>query len=212
MPRTRRDLPMPGSPEMSTTRPSPALARAHRRNSSSISSSRPTSGVNADPRNASNRLSTTLGRNTCQARTGAADALHLDRTEIAILEQIADQPAGARGDDYRVRLRQGLQPGGEVRRLPDDRLLLRRALPDQIADDDQPGGNPDARLELDGFDIEATDGVDRAQPRPHRPLGIVLMRAAGSRNRPRPPSPMYLETKPSKPGDDFGDGAVICAR
>ena len=40
--------------------------------SSSISSSRPTSGVSADPRNASNRLTTALGRSTCHAGTGPA--------------------------------------------------------------------------------------------------------------------------------------------
>ena len=40
----------------------------------------------------------------------------------------------------------GLQPGGEVWRLADDRLFLRRAFADQIADDYQPGGDPDARL------------------------------------------------------------------
>ena len=67
-----RDLPMPVSPETSTTWPSPALARAQRRNSRSISSSRPINGLSADPRNASNRLATTLGRSTCQAGTGAA--------------------------------------------------------------------------------------------------------------------------------------------
>jgi hypothetical protein len=67
-----RDLPMPGSPESSTTWPSPALARAQRRNSRSVSSSRPISRVSADPRNASNRLATLLGRSTCEAGTGLA--------------------------------------------------------------------------------------------------------------------------------------------
>jgi hypothetical protein len=38
----------------------------------SISSSRPTSRVSVDPCKASNRLSTTLGRITCQVGTGAA--------------------------------------------------------------------------------------------------------------------------------------------
>jgi len=32
------------------------------------------------------------------------DALHLDGAEIAVFEEIADQPARARGDDDRVRL------------------------------------------------------------------------------------------------------------
>jgi hypothetical protein len=56
----------------------------------------------------------------------------------------------------------GLQSGGEVRRFADDRLLLRRAFADQIADDDQPGGDPDPRLQLDRFDIEPADSVDNA--------------------------------------------------
>jgi hypothetical protein len=49
----------------------PDLARAQRRNSSSISSSRPISGLSAAPRNASNRLATTLSPSTCQLRIGA---------------------------------------------------------------------------------------------------------------------------------------------
>jgi hypothetical protein len=53
---------------------------------------------------------------------------------IAVLEEIADQPPGARGDNDRVRLGQGLQTGSEVRRFADDRLFLRRSLTDQIAD------------------------------------------------------------------------------
>jgi hypothetical protein len=68
-----------------------------------------------------------------------------------------------------------LQTGGEVGRFADDRLFLRRALADQIADDHQSGGDADARLELDGFDIEPTDGIDHAQPRADRALGVVLM-------------------------------------
>src|SRR5436309_13699193 len=59
--------------------------------------------------------------------------------------------------------------GFVLRRFADDRLFLRRPLADQIADDHQSGGDPDARLQLDGFDIEATDGVDQTQPRPDRP-------------------------------------------
>jgi hypothetical protein len=79
--------------------------------------------------------------------------------------------------DDRVRLGQRLQPGGEVRRLTVDRLFLRRAFPDQIADDHQPGGDPDPRFELDGSDIEATDSVYDAQPSPDRPISIILMRS-----------------------------------
>src|SRR5258708_3368643 len=116
---------MPGSPGISTTRPSPALARAQPRNTRSIPPSRPAR----------------------RHRTG--DPLDLDSGEITVLEEIADQVARARGDHDCARLGQGLQPSGEVRRFADDRLLLRRSFADQIADDHQPGGDPDARSELD---------------------------------------------------------------
>jgi hypothetical protein len=39
------------------------------------------------------------------------------------------------------------------------------------------GGDPDARSEFHGFDIDATDSVDQHQPRPDRPLGVVPMGA-----------------------------------
>ena len=55
-----------------------------------------------------------------------------------------------------------MQPSGKVWRLADDRLFLRWACADQIADDHQPGGDPDPRLQLDGSDIEASDSVDGA--------------------------------------------------
>ena len=50
-----------------------------------------------------------------------------------VLEQIANQPARACGDNDSIRLRQALQSGGKVRRFTHDRLLLRRAFADQIA-------------------------------------------------------------------------------
>jgi hypothetical protein len=76
------------------------------------------------------------------------DSLHLDGAEVAVLGEIADQPPRACGDDDRVRLGQGLQPGSEVRRFTDDRSLLRGSFANQFADDHQPGGDPDARLQL----------------------------------------------------------------
>jgi hypothetical protein len=76
------------------------------------------------------------------------DAFDLKGAEIAVLEELTHQPACACPDDDRTRLGQGLQPCGEVWGLADDRLLLRRALADQIAYHDQPGGDPDARLQL----------------------------------------------------------------
>jgi hypothetical protein len=56
-----------------------------------------------------------------------------------------------------------LQPGGEVRRCADDRLLLRRAFADQLSDHNHPGGDPDPRLQCYGFDIEPSDSLDDLQ-------------------------------------------------
>jgi integrase len=62
------------SPEISTTEPSLRFACSQRCRSRSISSSRPIKGVVA-VRSASNRLSTSLARITCQAWTGDAKPL-----------------------------------------------------------------------------------------------------------------------------------------
>jgi hypothetical protein len=45
--------------------------------------------------------------------------------EILQIEQPTDLPACRLGNDQRVRRGQGLQPGGEVRRLADNPALLR---------------------------------------------------------------------------------------
>jgi hypothetical protein len=87
-------------------------------------------------------------------------------------------------------------------------LFLRWACADQIADNHQPGGDPDARLQFDGFDIKATDSVDGPQPRPNRPLGIVLvgLRIAEIDQH----AIAHIPTDEAiESGNDFGDGAVI---
>ncbi len=103
-----------------------------------------------------------------------------------------------------------MQPGSEVGRLADDRSLLRRALADQIADDHQPGSDPDPRVERAGFDIEASDTVDDAQPRPDRPLGIILMRSRVTEINQHPIAHI-LGDKPGEAADRLGDGATVGA-
>src|SRR5215469_11099902 len=121
---------MPGSPETSTTWPSPDLARAQRRCNRSISSSRSTSRISVGPCNASNRLVTALG---------CSDSLDRYSTEIAIFEEVADQTARPVANNDRTGRGQGLQTGGEVGGLSDDRSLLCRSFTNQIADDHQSG-------------------------------------------------------------------------
>ncbi len=114
----------------------------------------------------------------------------------------------ARRDDDRVRLGQGLQTGGEVRRFADDRLLLRRSFADQIADDHQPGGDPDARVELGGIDVEASDSFDHPQPRPDRSLGIILMGSRVAEINQDAVAHVFGD-KTVEPRDHLGDSAVI---
>src|SRR5262245_28726932 len=103
---------MPGSPEINTIWPSPSLAHSQRRSSSSISASRPISGVSDADRNASKRLATVLGRSTCQTGTGVCSPL-TGYSEIAIVEQVAQQPSCGFGDDHAILGGHRLQAGGE---------------------------------------------------------------------------------------------------
>src|SRR4029077_17519893 len=69
------DLPIPGSPVSTTTRPSPWETPRQRRNSSSISSSRPNRGVSFLSCCASKRLPTPLVLSPRHAGTGSAQPL-----------------------------------------------------------------------------------------------------------------------------------------
>jgi hypothetical protein len=55
-------------------------------------------------------------------------------------------------------------------------VLLRRTLADQIAEDDQPGGDPDPHLQPHlGCAVDLRDRPDQGQPCANRELGIVLV-------------------------------------
>src|SRR5262249_53594008 len=126
-----------------------------------------------------------------------------DSTEIAVLEEIAAQLAGCRRDHDSIRLGERLQPGGEVRRFTDDRLLLRRAFADQIADDHDPRGDADASLQ-----IKATHGTDHTQRCADRPLGIVLVRLRVAEINQDPVTHVFGD-KAVKRGTDLGDSAMV---
>ena len=74
---TRRDLPMPGSPMISTTWPSPALARSHKLSSVLNWDSRPMNGVSPRSLTASNRLAAPLSAIIRYACTALAMFLRL---------------------------------------------------------------------------------------------------------------------------------------
>src|SRR5262249_36385832 len=76
---------------------------------------------------AAHRFEAALGRRRPLNRPGLdrlGETLDLVPAERLQPEEVADQPARGRGDHHRAGLGQSLQPGGQVRRLADHRLLL----------------------------------------------------------------------------------------
>src|ERR1700681_3571822 len=107
-----RDLPMPGSPDISTTEPSPPLAWWHQRHGGRAQ------GLEAALDGARSQH---LPR-----RHVLSKALESDGSKIAIFEEAASQPAGARCDHHGARFGQRLEARGQIWSLTDDRLLLGR--------------------------------------------------------------------------------------
>ncbi len=87
------------------------------------------------------------------------------------------EPVGTFGDQHGPGLGERLQALRQIRRLADDRLLLRGAFAGQIAHDHHAGRDADANLQL-GADIgpKVGHGVDQREPCARRLLGIILMR------------------------------------
>ena len=84
----RRDLPMPGSPEISTARPWPPFACPQRLSSSSSSSSRPISGVSRAAWSASKRLWPISLSEDLEGRHGILQAFQLHASQFATVEQV----------------------------------------------------------------------------------------------------------------------------
>jgi len=77
----------------------------------------------------------------------------LFRSEVRQGEQLPDLPSCAAGNHQTARCRNPLQSRRKIGRLAHDRLLLRRALADQIADDHQPSGDADPNFKLGISDV-----------------------------------------------------------
>jgi hypothetical protein len=139
------DLPIPASPDSSTTwlvglgsRPAPQQQFKLFVSSDECGQA---AGVH--------RLEAALDRTGPQRREGShrpGDPLELLWPEVAQLEEIAEEPARCLSNDDGVRLGDALQACREVRRLADNTALLRFAAPDEISNDHQAGGSPNPHL------------------------------------------------------------------
>src|SRR5262249_38704035 len=201
---------MPASPESKTIWPAPAQASRRRSRNRALSPVRPTNSVS--PRcAASNRLSAVATPSATKASTGSAKPLAVSRPRPRTREKLAVGAGGGAGGADRPGRRTTRRGGGGVGVPPPPRLLLRRALADQIANDDKPGGNPDA----DGEPLRSTGLQTRhrrfyLQPGPHRALGVVLMRPRIAEIDQHPIA-LELGDKAIIARDDTGNGVLIGA-
>ena len=103
------------------------------------------------------------------------NALELAHPKVIELEEAAEKPSCAFGDDDHVRLGEALQARRKVRRLADHAALFRLTRWDQVAYHDQAGCNAYADL-LGSIRLETSDRRDQLKRSLYRSLGIVLMR------------------------------------
>ena len=109
---------------------------------------------------------------------GLGKALDRVPAHIAQPETIAEQSPRRRGDDNPAGVGEALQPRGEIGGVADDRLLLRRTLADEVADDHEAGGDADPRRELFARgSVQSRDHLDEFEPGVHRARRVVLMGA-----------------------------------
>src|SRR6516162_10868525 len=116
------------------------------------------------------------GSDCCPGPNRSGETLETVRAKVFKLEQGAEEPPRALGNDDAVRFGDALQPRRQVRRLANDAALLRIAGPDQIADHHEPGRNPRADLErLGSARLEPRNRANDVEPGSQRPLGVVLV-------------------------------------
>ena len=109
-------------------------------------------------------------------RDRVRETLQRDQSEIPMVEQTTDLPPGHSIDHDTVGLRQPLQASGQVRGLPNRRLLSCLPRPDRLADNHQPGGDPDSNLQWLRQDRRSSNCIDNRKGSTNSAFGIRLMR------------------------------------
>src|SRR5690242_11858383 len=106
---------------------------------------------------------------------GIGKALQRMWRDFFELEKPTHQAPSHLTDDDGSRGRYLLQPRRQVRSLADDGLLLRRALSDEVADDDEPGRDADSCDKRATRRGELADRFDDEKARPNCALRRILL-------------------------------------
>ena len=118
-------------------------------------------------------------RTRAECRPGsrrAFETLEILSAEILKLEEIAEKPSRALGDDDHAWLGDRLKARCEVRRVTNDAALLRVPRSDQVADDDRSRRNANAHAQPRfGGRRELWHRVGERKPDLNRALGIMLV-------------------------------------
>ena len=131
--------------------------------------------------------------------------------EITIVKQAAQQAARIVCYHNRVRFGGPLQPCRKISRLTNDRLLLGRALTEEIADHDEARRDADTHLQRGRLArIELGHGLDQGEARAHRLFGVLLMRLRVTEIGQYAVAEI-LRDKAAGAGDYLGATAVIAA-
>src|SRR5215207_8901227 len=105
------------------------------------------------------------------------EAFNQLRPKFSKHKEFPEKAARCVTHDKSAGLRKLLKPCGEVRRLAHHGLLLSRAFPDEITNDDQSCRNPDSAVQLPGgWRLQSGHSCADCQPRTDRPFGLVLVR------------------------------------
>ena len=145
----------------------------------------------------------------------AQTSLHLSTASRTTIRRLRDYEAS--------RLGQSLQPRGKIGRVADDRLFLRGALPDEIADDDDAGRSPGHRPRLQGGrhgakrrSVATTKSLTKPLPRRNRDAGSSRNGSQGPdvSNRFRPDVAWTGQTdlvraRDRRASEADGDGAAV---
>ena len=100
-----------------------------------------------------------------------------------------------------------MQARRQVRRLANDAALLCLARADQVADDDETGGDADTGLQ-GRVRLERTDGTDQLQSCPNGPLCIILVGLRIAEVHEDAVAHVFRH-KPAEAAHDLGDAFLI---